>query len=403
MTTHQQSRTTSTASATQDTVAAPDSAAPDSAALLSEIGARPIPEFDGVHDIWPRGDRLRAIRAAATQYKKRFIQQGQVRAVQSVDVAGAPYPVNYAFDNAVTVPSLPLITMINRMIVVQYDDWNGRPRTLVFEPTVPAGSAEAPFYSNLQKLVDKIPGGALASKVILKYFNEPDVALSKVGLTPQDVDFCTFDHLHVQDPRMILGSTETIPGDSAPREPLFGDARMLVHRRELATLENLHPMQWAWYVEDGLVGVDRDKFAVFDGDIELGPGIALLWTPGHTDGNHSLVINTPDGVWVSSENGISLDNWQPELSKIPGVRRYHEQFGREICPNANTLEDALDQYDSMIKEKTMADRCPADPRWLQILPSTELAPWKRFWPVVPTYCHGGISYGRIESGLKEKK
>ena len=43
MTTHQQSRTTSTASATQDTVAAPDSAAPDSAALLSEIGARPIP------------------------------------------------------------------------------------------------------------------------------------------------------------------------------------------------------------------------------------------------------------------------------------------------------------------------------------------------------------------------
>ena len=49
-----------------------------------------------------------------------------------------------------SVPTLPLISMINRMIVVQYDDWNGTPRTLVFEPTVPDGSAEAPFYRNLQ-------------------------------------------------------------------------------------------------------------------------------------------------------------------------------------------------------------------------------------------------------------
>lgn len=374
----------------------------DTARTLEQIGARSIPEFDGVHDIWPRGDRLKAVRAAATAYKKRFVQQGQVRAVKSVDVAGAPYPVSYGFDNAVSVPSLPLVTMINRMVVVQYDDWQARVRTLVFEPTVPAGSAEAPFYNNLQKLMNKIPFGAFAGKAILKYFNEPDVALAKVGLQPGDVDFCTFDHLHVQDPRMILGSTEIIANETQPRRALFGDAKMLTHRRELATLENLHPMQWAWYVNNGLRGVDRDKFVLFDGDIELGSGIALLWTPGHTDGNHSLVINTPDGVWVSSENGIALDNWQPELSRIPGVRRYHEQFGREICPNANTLEDPLDQYDSMIKEKIMADTCTDDPRWLQILPSTELAPWKRFWPVVPTYCHGGIEYGRIESGLKDK-
>ncbi|MDT3396779.1 hypothetical protein RKE29_09010 [Streptomyces sp. B1866] len=156
-------------------------------------------------------------------------------------------------------------------------------------------------------------------------------------------------------------------------------------------------MQWAWYVEGGLAGVDPDAFVRFDGDIELGPGISLLWTPGHTDGNHSLVVNTPDGVWVSSENGISLDNWQPELSKIPGVRRYHRTYGREVCPNANTLEDSLDQYDSMVKEKTMADPCRRDPRWLQILPSTELADWKRFWPVRPTFAHGGIDYGTIKT------
>lgn len=363
---------------------------------LDSIGARVIPEFDGVTDIWPRGRRLAAVREAAQAYKDRFATQGQVTAVRSVDVAGAPYPVKYAFDNAVTAPHLPLITMINRMIVVQYVDFSGRNRTLVFEPTVPAGSAEAPFYANLDRLTASMP--AAVRGVVLKYYNEPDEVLAKVGLTPTDVDFCTFDHLHVQDPRMILGSSQVVPGEAAPRQPLFGDARMLVHRRELATLQDLHPMQWAWYVDGGLGGIDPDRFAVFDTDIELGPGIALLWTPGHTDGNHSLVINTPDGVWVSSENGISLDNWQPELSKIPGIKGYRKNYGREVVPNANTLEDALDQYDSMIKEKIMADRCADDPRWLQILPSTELAPWKRFWPVVPTYCHGGIEYGTITPG-----
>lgn len=367
---------------------------------LTTIGARSIPEFDGVHDVWPRGERLAAVREAAAAYKVRFKAQGQVTAVRSVDIAAAPYPVSFAFHDAVSVPTLPLISMINRMIVVQYDDWDGTPRTLVFEPTVPDGSAEAPFYRGLQQLVDKIPGGKLVEKAILKYYNEPKEVLTQLGLSPSDIDFLTFDHLHVQDSRMILGSTEVIEGETAPREPLFGAAKMLVHSRELATLQSLHPMQWAWYVDGSLGGVDPDKLVTFDCDIELGPGIALLWTPGHTDGNHSLVVNTPDGVWVSSENGIALDNWQPELSKIPGVRKYHESYGREICPNSNTLEDSLDQYDSMIKEKTLADPCTADPRWLQILPSTELAPWKRFWPVVPTYLHGGISYGQITAGAR---
>lgn len=365
-------------------------------AELDAIGARAIPEFEGVHDVWPRGRRLEAVREAAAAYKPRFKAQGQVTAVKSVDIAAAPYPVSFAFHGAVSAPHLPLISMINRMIVVQYDDFDGRARTLVFEPTVPDGSAEAPFYANLVALTEKIPlGRRLTEALVLKYYNQPEDVLDQLGLTPDDIDFCTFDHLHVQDPRMILGSTSVIPGETTPRGPLFGTAKMLVHTRELATLESLHPMQWAWYVQDGLNGVDTDAFLRFDQDIELGPGVALLWTPGHTDGNHSLVLNTPEGVWVSSENGISLDNWQPELSKISGVRRYHELYGREVCPNANTLEDSLDQYDSMIKEKTLADPCARDPRWLQILPSTELAPWRRFWPVLPTYVHGGIDYGRI--------
>jgi hypothetical protein len=363
---------------------------------LETIGARPIPEFAGVHDVWPRGKRLEAVRDAAAAYKQRFKSQGEVRAAKSIDIAAAPYPTTFAFHGAAVAPATPYISIINRMIVVQYDDFAGQLRTLVFEPTVAEGSAEAPFYDQLQKKMSNIPGGEkLAGALYLKYYCEPEDALTKVGLAPEDVDYATFDHLHVQDPRMVMGSSVTLPGEREPRAPLFPNAKLLAHRNEVATFESLHPMQWAWYVDGGLDGVDPASMVLFDGDIELGVGVSLIWTPGHTDGNHSLCINTSDGVWVSSENGVSLDNWQPDQSKIPGVKRYHEFYRREIVPNANTLEDSLDQYDSMVKEKTLADPSKKDPNWLQILPSSELADWRRLWPVRPTYVHGGLDYGTI--------
>jgi hypothetical protein len=367
-----------------------------SPANAEPIGARPIPEFEGVRDVWPRGKRLAGVREAARAYKRRFAGQGQIHAVKSVDIAAAPYPTVFAFHAAVTVPHPPMISIINRMLVVQYDDFLGSRRTLVFEPTVPAGSAKAPFYHNLVTLSDRILGAAkVLGALLVKYYNEPGDVLGVLGLEPADIDYATFDHLHVQDPRMILGTASPIPGETAPRKPLFGSAKLITHRRELATLESLHPMQWAWYVERGLEGVDPSQILTFEGDIELGVGVSLIWTPGHTDGNHSLLLNTPDGIWVSSENGISADNWQPELSKIPGVRTYARNYGREIVPNANTLEDALDQYDSMVTEKILADPSKRDPRWLQILPSSELADWRRFWPVRPTFSHGGLDYGSL--------
>ncbi|MFE0443172.1 hypothetical protein [Streptomyces fungicidicus] len=100
-----------------------------------------------------------------------------------MDIAAAPSPVKYAFHDAVSVPTMPTMPLIP-MIVVQYDDWNGRPRTLVFEPTVPDGSAEAPFYRNLRRLVDKVPGGRLAERVVLRYYNEPADVLALLGLSP---------------------------------------------------------------------------------------------------------------------------------------------------------------------------------------------------------------------------
>ncbi|MFD4180379.1 hypothetical protein [Rhodococcus sp. NPDC058514] len=356
----------------------------------STTAPRTIPEFSGVHDVWPRGDRLDAVREGAKKYRERFLQQGQIRAIKSFDIAAAPYPARFAFQGY-SINANPMISIINRMFVIQFDGFDGKLKTLVWEPTVAAGSAEAPFYNKLQKFSQKLH----AESIFVKYYNDPESILPRLGLRNEDVDYISFDHLHVQDVRMIMGSDTPIEGESEPRKPLFPNAKLLVHRKELGTFESMHPMQWAWYVENGMAGVPAERLEVFEGDVELGVGVSLLWTPGHTDGNHSLCVNTPDGVWVSSENGMAPDSWQPELSKIPGVKQQAQFYGREVVLNGNTLEDSLDQYDSMVKEKTMASPARRDPRWLQVIPSSECADWKRQWPVIPTYSHGGLDYGTI--------
>jgi hypothetical protein len=364
-----------------------------------KVGLRPFHEFDEANETWPRGDRPAAIREAAAEFRARFaVADNRVRAVRTVDIASAGYPLKFAFGGAAIGPN-PYVNIINRLQVIQYEDFEGNLRTLAYEPTVTEGPQEAPFYGQMIERFQQLPGGTgdfLSYRVLSTIWNTVESALAETGLAPEDVDFVSFDHLHVQDVRFLLGSNDPPPGHPEAVKPLFPNAKLLTQRAEWDTFASLHPMQWAWYVEDGIKGVNEDNVVMLEGDIELGKGVALVSTPGHTDGNHSLCINTDDGVWVSSENGVCADSWHPHLSKIPGLRRTAEFFGREVILNSNTLEDSIDQYDSMIKEKALADPNPVDPRFLNVFPSSEMADWKRQWPVIPTFTYGGMSYGTIE-------
>ena len=358
-------------------------------ATTEALGLRPFHEFDAAHDTWPRGDRPRAIRDAADQFRARF-KQSQIEAVRTIDLVSAGYPTAMAFGGAAKGLN-PFINITNRLVAVQFKDFEGGLKTLVWEPTVPEGSVEAPFYAQLLERY----GAFLSEKVFAVYYNTVEEALGKAGLAPADVDYVSFDHLHVQDMRILMGTTKPVLGEREAREPFFPNAKFICQRKEVDTLRSVHPMQWAWYVPGGMDDVPEESLLLVDGDVELGEGVAFAWTPGHTDGNQSLVINTPDGVWVSSENGVAADSWHPHLSKIPGVRKYAEFFNREVILNSNTLEDSIDQYDSMVKEKALADAHRDDPRFLQVFPSSEMASFKRQWPVVPTFTYGGMNYGRI--------
>ena len=347
-----------------------------------QVGFRPAPELDAAWTTWPRGDRPAALREAGAAFRRRFAERGQVHAIRTVDLASTVYPATYAFQGAAKSVN-PYVNVLNRLVVVQFDDFEGARRTLAWEPTIPEGSAKAPFYA---QLIDRV-GEKVANRFAKVEFHTLRSALTSVDLAPGDVDYLSFDQLHVQDLRMLLG------GDD--REPLFPRAKLVAQRKELDTFRSVHPTQWAWYVPGGMDGVAPERLIETDGTVELGVGLAFVATPGHTDGNQSLCVNTPDGIWVSSENGVAADSWHPHLSTIPGVRRWAEFYGREVVMNANTLEDSVDQYDAMVLEKALADVNRRDPRWHNTFPSSELAPLRRQWPVLPTFVYGGINYGRI--------
>jgi hypothetical protein len=365
---------------------------------IESVGMRPFHEFDEARETWPRGARLEAIRAAADEFRHRFKRQGQVSAVRTVDLVSAGYPTRYAFGGAARGGVNPYVNIVNRLVVVQFHDFEGELKTLCWEPTVPEGSASAPFYA---QLIERY-GEWLSENLLATRYNTVGEALALCRLAPADVDYVSFDHLHVQDMRLLMGTTRPVEDEHEPRRPFFPNAKFLCQRKEVDTFHSPHPMQWAWYVPGGMDHVIEDSLVLLDGDVELGVGVALVATPGHTDGNQSLVVNTADGVWVSSENGVAADNWHPHLSKIPGVRKEAEFMGREVILNSNTLEDSIDQYDSMVKEKALADPNRADPRWMNVIPSSELATLKRQWPIVPSFSYGGMSFGVIETPDRDR-
>ncbi|MDQ6750102.1 MAG: hypothetical protein M3Z33_05035 [Actinomycetota bacterium] len=357
-----------------------------------QIGIRSAHEFAGAQATWPRGDRPAALRESAGDFRARFKGQGEIRAVRTVDLAAAGYPAAYAFQGAAKGLN-PYVNTVNRLVVVQFEDFDGELRTLAWEPTVPVGSAGPPLHAPLLERF----GEWFSSQVLTTDYRTVPEALARIGLRPGDVDFVSFGHLHAQDLRVTMGTTEPLPGENEARPPLFPKASFVLQRKEVDTLRSVHPTQGAWYVPGAMDAVIEDRLVQVDGDVELGVGCALVHTPGQTDGHQSLCINTPEGVWLASRNGVAADSWHPHLSKIPGVRKWAELFGREVVMNANTLEDSVDQYDSMIKEKAVADVNRRDPRWLNLFPCSELASSRRQWPIVPTFVCGGMNYGRVES------
>jgi hypothetical protein len=347
----------------------------------------------------PPGAELAAFVEATPDLKRDLVASGRPTGVTTCDLITLPYPTEFGLWRAARSPA-PYLWITNRMLVIQWDEpvagrgRGTRRRTLLWEPSDHERGAQTPFFARLrarsplpERLLTTVHGTVLGH-------------LSSLGIDPADVDYLAFDHLHTQDVRRLLGTTRPAPdlgSPDAPVEPWFPNATLLTHRREWETLRHLHPLQVPWYQPETYRDLPPARLALFDEDLRLGPGVALIATPGHTAGNVTLALHTDRGVWTSSENGIAAEAWAPRASRIAGVRRFAVEWEQEVILNANTIEFASWQYDSMVVERLLADPAPDAP-FPQCFPSSELTAHRLAPALGPTYTHGGIEHGLVHGG-----
>jgi hypothetical protein len=176
---------------------------------------------------------------------------------------------------------------------------------------------------------------------------------------------------------------------------MFPNAKLIVQRAEWELVRSMHPWQAPWYQPDTYADLRSGSVQMIEGDVLLGPGVALLSTPGHSTGMMSLVVRTSTGIWASSENVIATELLTPEESKIPGVRQAAAEWGLEVILNGNTLENTAQQYNSVIKEKCVVDRSALDGRFVQFFPTSELTRNAAMWRTSPSFAFGRLHHGEL--------
>jgi hypothetical protein len=341
----------------------------------------PDDTFDGVWDHTAPTERLDHGRRAARTLRERMLDTSPVPYYRSFDLVRVPYPTRYGLRDAFAGRS-EFMHLLNRMFIVQFRGADGL-KTLLVSPSDVDANRETPFFKRLAHRYRRL--GQRFMNVLGPVLGDVPSALATAGIRPEQVDYITYDHLHTQDLRNWLGEGG-----------LFPNAKLLVMAQEWASTQALLPQQRDWYCPDGW-RIPEERVVKLAGTTLLGDGaVALVHTPGHTEGNHSIVAHTPDGLLVTSENGIGADAYAPLASAIPGVRKYAQATGMEVILNGNTLEGALDQYVSMVIEKTIAGPAKDNPEFTNVMSSSELASYWLFPGLKPTFSFGTRCYGAPE-------
>lgn len=347
--------------------------------MVSTTELQAIPDFDGARDSLGPAHRLAVVRQRAVAFRERMLKESDVVFYRSINLITVPYPVKYGLRDA-AISISPFISILNRLFVVQYNTEAGL-KTLLFSPSDAEVGEKTPFFDTLLNTVLR----PVLEPLLVPFRRSVQEALALTGIKPEQVDYISYDHLHTQDIRRWLGSN----GSTG----VFPNAKLLVMKQEWASASSLLPSQALWYCPDGVADIDPSKIVQLDGSTRLGEGVALVHTPGHTEGNHSLVAKTPEGLLVTSENGISADSYAPTFSKIPGVKKHAQRYELDHIMNANTLENSNDQYISMELEKTIAGPSNRNPNFYNVVPSSELNQTYLFPFMKPTFSFGELEFG----------
>lgn len=145
-------------------------------------------------------------------------------------------------------------------------------------------------------------------------------ALATANLKPDDIDIIIHTHLH---------------NDHCENDYKCPNAKVYVQKKELAFMRNPHPVDHRYYPDV----LDDSDVVEIDGDKTLFDGIDVVFSPGHTVGGQSVVVNTSKGKAVITGFCCNEKNFP---SKGPAV-----------SPGVHI--DLTEAYDTAQKIRDLAD------------------------------------------------
>ena len=155
--------------------------------------------------------------------------------------------------------------------------------------------------------------------------------LAKWGLTPADIDLVIHTHLHA---------------DHCENDYKCENAVFHVHKEELATIHNCHPLDYR-YVEDYIYEIEQNKqIRIVSRDCEIVPGISVMHTPAHTPGGLTVLIDTEQGRAAITGFCVIRENFEP-----PTAIRAMEM---EVIPPGTCL-NTYEAYNILLRVKDLAD------------------------------------------------
>jgi|GEM_PF-1488802 len=149
------------------------------------------------------------------------------------------------------------------------------------------------------------------------------------GLSPEDIDILIFTHLH---------------HDHTPLASIYKNAEVIVQKTEWNSMHNPPACYRGAYNPEYMMGVTP---TFVHGDVfNLVPGVSLLYTPGHSIGDQSVVIDTREGRVIICGTCCLEENFTPPAE----VKRFWPDV---LVPWL--IVDAEQAYESLAKIKREAD------------------------------------------------
>lgn len=190
--------------------------------------------------------------------------------------------------------------------------------------------------------------------------------LSNLGYSAEDVDQVILTHLH---------------HDHSSNNDLFPEAEFIVHQIELDAANNPLPVFIRSYPDDNVRSLNDLDVTTIDDDYKLREGIDLVFTPGHSQGQISVIVETGRGPHaLVADLAYNRHNLEPGISSIIDASgeeiKVTQSEGDYLPPGVHTnvvacyesmerVRDLIGEHGTIIPshDPRVIDRIFPDPDW----------------------------------------